>query len=155
VHRHLSSQKRRDQYSESSFWETEAGSVWLRLLVFAAIYYFGLQCGVGAGKLSQFFELIRIHDHVGVSESALRTRRIRQMELLLPEFQATCEQNTNQQKRKAVVAMDETFFGDFLILVLMDLSSCYLLLATCYLLLEDISDDRRFKTWYAFRSAGN
>jgi len=38
-----------------------------------------------------------------------------------------------------VVAMDETFFGDFLILVLMDLSSGYLQL-------EDISDDRRFET---------
>jgi len=37
-----------------------------------------------------------------------------------------------------VVAMDETFFGDFLILVLMDISSGYLLL-------EDISDDRRFE----------
>ena len=64
------------------------------------------------------------------------------MELLLPAFQAACEQNANQQKRKAVVAMDETFFGDFLILVLMDLSSGYLLL-------EDISDDRCFETWYA------
>ena len=37
--------------------------------------------------------------------------------------------------------MDETFFGDFMILVLMDLSSGYLLL-------EDISQDRRFDTWF-------
>ena len=37
--------------------------------------------------------------------------------------------------------MDETFFGDFLILVLMDLSSGYLIL-------EDISHDRRFDTWF-------
>ena len=37
------------------------------------------------------------------------------------------------------MAMDETFFGDFMILVLMDLSSGYLLL-------EDISQDRRFDT---------
>jgi hypothetical protein len=35
------------------------------------------------------------------------------------------------------MAMDETFFGDFMILVLMDLSSGYLFL-------EDISQDRRF-----------
>ena len=113
----------------------------MRLLVFAVIYYFGLQCGVGAGKMSLFFKLIRIHHHVGVSEEALRTR-MRQMELLLPTFQAACEQQASNQKRKAVVAMDETFFGDFLILVLMDLSSGYLLL-------EDISDDRCFETWYA------
>jgi hypothetical protein len=113
----------------------------LRLLVFAVLYHFGLECGVGAGKLSRFFKLIRIHHHAGVSEGALRTR-IQQMELLLPQFQATCEQQASKQTRKAVVAMDETFFGDFLILVLMDLSSGYLLL-------EDISDDRRFETWYA------
>ena len=113
----------------------------MRLLVFAAIYQFGLECGVGAGKLSLFFKLIRIHDHVGVSESALRTQ-IQQMEQLLPQFQAACEQQANTQKRKAVVAMDETFFGEFLILVLMDLSSGYLLL-------EDISDDRCYETWYA------
>jgi hypothetical protein len=141
VHRHLRAQKRRNRHPESVFWETEAGSAWMRLLVFAAIYQFGLECGVGAGKLSLFFKLIRIHDHVGVSESALRTQ-IQQMELLLPQFQAACEQQANTQKRKAVVAMDETFFGEFLILVLMDLSSGYLLL-------EDISDDRCYETWYA------
>jgi len=141
VHRHLRGQKLRNRHPESFFWETEAGSAWLRLLVFAVLYLFGLECGVGARKLSRFFKLIRIHHHVGVSEAALRTR-MQQMELLLPQFQETCEQQANQQKRKAVVAMDETFFGDFLILVLMDLSSGYLLL-------EDISDDRRFETWYA------
>ena len=121
MHRHLRAQKRRNQHPESFFWETEAGSAWLRLLVFAVLYLFGLECGVGARKLSRFFKLIRIHHHVGVSETALRTQ-IQQMELLLPQFQETCEQQVNQQKRKAVVAMDETFFGDFLILVLMDLS---------------------------------
>ena len=127
VHRHLRAQKQRNQHPESFFWETEAGSAWLRLLVFAVLYLFGLECGVGARKLSRFFKLIRIHHHVGVSETALRTQ-MQQMELLLPQFQAACEQQVNQQKRKVVVAMDETFFGDFLILVLMDLSSGYLVL---------------------------
>lgn len=141
MHRHLRAQKLRNRHPESFFWETEAGSAWLRLLVFAVLYLFGLECGVGARKLSRFFKLIRIHHHVGVSEAALRTQ-MQQMELLLPQFQEACEQQVNKQKRKAVVAMDETFFGDFLILVLMDLSSGYLLL-------EDISDDRRFETGYA------
>jgi hypothetical protein len=36
--------------------------------------------------------------------------------------------------------MDETFFGSLLILVLMDLSSGYLLM-------ESIEDDRSFDTW--------
>jgi hypothetical protein len=35
VHRHLRSLKLRNRHPESFFWETEAGSAWLRLLVFA------------------------------------------------------------------------------------------------------------------------
>lgn len=50
------------------------------------------------------------------------------MEKLLPLFQQRCENEASIQSRKAVVAADETFFGDFLILVLMDLSSGYLIL---------------------------
>ena len=118
MHRHLRAQKLRDRPPESFFWETAAGSAWLRLLVFAVLYLFGLECGVGARKLSRFFKLIRIQHHVGVSEAALRSR-MQQMELLLPQFQEACEQQVSKQKRKAAVAMDETFFGDFLILVLM------------------------------------
>lgn len=109
--------------------------------MFAVLYLFGLECGVGADKLSRFFKLIRIDTHVGVSPSVLR-RQLNQMELLLPQFQAACEKQVKEQSRKAVVAMDETFFGEFLILVLMDLRSGYLLL-------EEISEDRRFDTWYA------
>ena len=94
----------------------------VRLLVFAVLYLFGLECSVGVRKLSRFFKLIWIHHHVGVSKAALRTR-MQQLELLLPQFQEACEQQVNKQKRKAVVAMVETFFGDFLILVLMDLNA--------------------------------
>jgi hypothetical protein len=52
--------------------------------------------------------------HVGLSEAALRSR-LQQMELLLHQFQEVCEQQVNKPKRKAVAAMDETVFGDFLI----------------------------------------
>ncbi len=59
--------KRRNQHPESYQWETEAGSAWLRLMVFAALYCFGLKSGVGANTLSLFFKMIRIDTHVGVS----------------------------------------------------------------------------------------
>jgi hypothetical protein len=121
-------------------WETEAGEAWLRQLTFAVLYIFGMECHVGAGKLAQFFKLIRIDTHVGVSPSAL-SWQLNHMESLLPLFQQQCEKDASAQPRTAVVAMDETFFGDFLILVLMDLSSGYLIL-------EDISHDRRFDTWF-------
>jgi len=140
VHRHLQAKEERNQHPESPLWETEAGDAWLRLMVFSTLYQFGLKCGVGADNLSQYFEMIRIQTHVGVSPSALLTQ-LKQMELLLPKFQEECEKNLTKTLRKSVVTMDETFFGDFLILVLMDLRSGYLLL-------EEISDDRRYDTWY-------
>jgi len=109
-------------------------------LVFATLYIFGLKSGVGADTLSQFFKLIRIDTHVGVSASALRTQ-MQLMESLLPQFQASCEQMIEKQPIKITAGLDETFFGDFIILVLMDLRSGYLLL-------EEITEDRCFDTWY-------
>ncbi len=140
VHRQQKAQAQRNQHPESALWETEAGEAWLKLLMVAVLYSFGMECHVGADKLSRFFKLIRIDTHVGISPSALR-QQLSRMESLLPLFQQRCESGVSAQPRSAVVAMDETFFGDFLILVLMDLSSGYLIL-------EDISHDRRFDTWF-------
>ncbi len=106
----------------------------------AVLYSFGMESHIGADNLSRFFKLIRIDTHVGISPSALR-QQLSRMDSLLPLFQQQCESRVSASIRSAVVAMDETFFGDFLILVLMDLSSGYLLL-------EDISHDRRFDTWF-------
>ena len=141
IYRYLQALVRRNRHPESVLWETEAGATWLRLLVFAVLYTFGLQCHVGAETLSVFFTLIRIDTHVGVSDTALLTQ-LRQMEALLPVFQQQCEASIPSQTRKSVLAADETFFGKIMILVLMDLSSGYLLL-------ESIQDDRSFDTWFA------
>jgi len=59
--------------------ETEAGDAWLRLLVFAVIYKFGIGGGIGAEKLSSFFKLIRLDTHIGVSPSAAG-QQLKQME---------------------------------------------------------------------------
>jgi hypothetical protein len=85
--------------------------------------------------------MIRIQTHVGVSPSALLFGQLKKMELLLPKFQEECEKSVTKTSRQSVVTMDETFFGNFMILVLMDLRSGYLLL-------EEISDDRCYETWY-------
>lgn len=140
VHRHIQAKNKRNKHPESGLWETEAGGIWLRLLVFATIYLFGIKSGVGAETLSQFFKMLRIDSHIGVSPSALRTQ-MNKMEELLPQFQAECEKNIGQQTRKVVAGLDETFFGEFLILVLMDLNSGYLLV-------ETIAEDRCYDTWY-------
>lgn len=137
----LQAQEERHLHPESSHWETEAGYAWLRLMVFAALYQFGLKSGVGAEALSQFFKTIRIDKHVGVSPTVLRDQ-LTKIEILLPQFQAECENSLAKQTRKIVAGLDETFFGDFMILVLMDLRSGYLVL-------EEITEDRCFDTWYA------
>ncbi len=141
VHRHLKALAHRNRHPESEFWETEAGAAWLRLLALSVLYSFGLQHHVGADTLSDFFKLIRIDTHAGFSPGALRTQ-LRQMEALLPAFQQSCEASAPPPAGKAVVAADETFFGELLILVLMDLSPGYLLL-------ETIQGDRSFDTWFA------
>ena len=110
-------------------------------MVFATLYQFGLKSGVGAEALSQFFKTIRIDKHVGVSPTVLRDQ-ITKLEILLPQFQAECENSLSKQTRKIVAGLDETFFGDFMILVMMDLRSGYLLL-------EEITEDRCFDTWCA------
>jgi len=81
VHRHLQALTRRNRHPESALWETEAGAAWLRLLVFAALYSFGLRHPVGADALSDFFKLVRLDSHAGFSPGALRTQ-LRQMDAL-------------------------------------------------------------------------
>jgi len=133
--------ERRNQHPESSLWETEAGNDWLKLLVLATLFQFGLKSGVGADNMSLFFKMIRIDTQLGLSASSLR-KLMNDMESLLPQFQEMCEKSINKQTHKIVAGLDETFFGDFMILVMMDLRSGYLLI-------EDITEDRCFDTWYA------
>ena len=107
----------------------------------AVLYKFGIQHHVGADALSDFFKMIRINTHVGVSPSAM-LNQLKRMEELLPTFQQQCEASIPPGTRKAVLAADETFFSQMMILVLMDLSSGYLVL-------ESIENDRSFDTWFS------
>ena len=134
-------QERRNLHPESAFWETKQGEDWLRLLTMAVLYKFGIQHHVGADALSDFFKMIRINTHVGVSPGAM-LNQLKRMEELLPTFQQQCEASAPPGTRKAVLAADETFFSQMMILVLMDLSSGYLVL-------ESIAADRTFDTWFS------
>ena len=141
AHRHLQGQKHRDQYPESHFWETEAGAAFLRRLCCAVVYQFGLKNHIGAGQLSEFFHLIRIDIHVGVSESALR-QQMRELEAELVRFQQQQEAEALCPVPERTVAVDETFFSQLMILVMMDLPSGYLLL-------EEPAPDRSYEIWNA------
>ncbi|MFZ2450495.1 MAG: hypothetical protein WAW36_08250 [Methylovulum miyakonense] len=140
VHRHQKAHQRRTRHPESAFWETEAGASFLTRLVSAVLYHFGLKNHIGAEQLSDFFRIIRIDTHVGVSPAALHTR-LRLMERLLPIFQAECEQSATCPTPQRTVAADEVFFDKMMVMVLMDLTSGYLLV-------EEPADDRSFVTWH-------
>jgi hypothetical protein len=144
VARSLTALSKRDKYPESRLWETEEGQAWLRRMVIAMLYEFGVKGNQGAERMSEFLKRIRVDTHVGSSPSALRNI-VQQLEKALADFQR--EQETQQAEpegsvREIVASGDETFFNDEMVMVLMDLTSGYLLL-------EEEAADRSYKTWEA------
>jgi len=99
VARSLEAVSKRNKYPESQFWETEAGHVWLCLLVVGMLYVFGLKGNQGAERMSEFLKLIRVNSHVGVSPSALRAM-MSKMEELLVEFGRMQEEKQRQKEKQ-------------------------------------------------------
>jgi DNA-binding transcriptional ArsR family regulator len=128
------------QVPEAELWEQERGAQWLRVLVLAVLLVFGLKGGVGVERISEFFHRIRLERYLAVSPSALRSLRA-QMEAVILAYQAEQEQRLGQaeQRVKIIAGADETFF-DHVILVMMDLASGYLVL-------EEVAEDRTYGTW--------
>ncbi len=126
VHRLYHRIVNRNQNPESSLWETREGQEWLRLLVLATIFIFALQGGIGCERLSQFFHLLRLHRHIGVSPTALRSLRAR-MESVIIDYQQQQNEVLSQISSDVEVclAADETFF-EGVILVMLDLPSGYI-----------------------------
>ena len=141
VHRHLQAINRRDCYTESSLWETEAGRNWLIRLVVATLFVFGLKRGVGAETLSEFFSRLHLEAHVGCSPNALR-KVMHTLERLLLDTAAAWEKEgiAHGEIRPVIGAVDETFLQRMM-LVFMDLASGYLLM-------EEVAVDRSYDTWY-------
>ncbi len=142
VDRSLKAMNRRNKHPEADFWETEEGQAWLRIMVLAVLYVFGIKGNQGAERMSEFFKCIRVDSHVGSSPSALRNM-IGQMEKLLVEFQQRQEAQQREKEEEGcdiVAAGDETWFNGKMVLVLMDLCSGYLIM-------EEEAEDRSYATW--------
>ena len=140
VHRHQQAIIRRNRYAESELWETAAGGQWLKLLVLGTIYTFGIKCGIGVETMSEFFYLLQLPMQIGVSPSALHKLEVEVRERILQYQQQ--QQLTLGQSQTAIeicAAADETAFEQD-VLVLMDLSSGYILL-------EEQVDNRQYETW--------
>ncbi len=139
VSRSLQRVNQRDQYAESHLWETEEGQEWLRRLVIAMLYEFGMKGNQGAERMSKFLKHIRVNTHVGVSPTALR-HMMKLLEEHLVTYQRAQEALHRDTEQEIVAAGDETWLGDKMLLVLMDLSSGYLVM-------EDEAEDRCHETW--------
>ena len=140
VQRHLTSQFRRQQYPESQMWETEAGQDWLRLLVFGAIYCFGIKRGIVAGSLSEFFHLLRLEQQIGCSPSAIRAMEVQLKTKIIDYEQAQSKECHRATPISICVGADETFFG-LPILVAMELASGFIFS-------EVESENRTYETWW-------
>ncbi|MBD2775282.1 helix-turn-helix domain-containing protein [Iningainema tapete] len=76
VHRHLQAMAARQQQPGGALWELESGQQWLRVLVCAVVYLFGVQQGIGNERLSEFFHLVHLERHIGVSPTAIAGNKI-------------------------------------------------------------------------------
>lgn len=142
VQRHKQAMERRNLYPESWFWETQEGRTWLVRLVVATIYTFGFQRGVGTQTMSTYFVRLHLEEQVGCSPNALQ-RMMKRLEPLILETAKTWESEASAtgEVRDLIGAVDETFL-EYMMLVLMDLHSGYILL-------EEVAEDRTYTTWKA------
>lgn len=141
VHRHCVSLQKRVSSVGHSFFETEEGAAWLHRLFFAVIFVFGIQCNIGAETLSLFFGIITLTHYVSSSTSALRTAKnaVRKVinEYDDEQMKVVMEACKNKELH---LGGDETFFDNTTFLVMMELTSGFILT-------EAKADDRTFKTW--------
>ncbi len=86
VARSIETVSKRDKYPAAHLWETEAGQEWLRRMVIAMLYEFGMKGNQGAERMSEFLKRIGVDTHVGVSPTALR-RMMGVIEEVLANFQ--------------------------------------------------------------------
>jgi hypothetical protein len=141
VHRHQQALKKEHQYPEAELWRTDIGEQWLKRLVVATIYVFGLKRGVGAESLSEFFYKLGLEPFVGVSVSSLRNLQNVLEESILgyQQVQQECLSQACQSLPALCVGVDETWF-ESTVLVMMELS-------TGYLLVEETAANHRYETW--------
>lgn len=140
VHRLQQAMDRRNSHPESWVWETAEGRQWLRRLVVATLYIFGLKRGVGMETMSEFFAHLHLEAQAGCSPSALRSV-MQALEAAVLETAEAWEKDgcTKDEVREIIGAVDETFL-ERMMLVCMDLK-------TGYLLLEEVAADRTYTTW--------
>jgi hypothetical protein len=127
----IAQQDKRLTDETSHFLESEAGELFIKRLVVSTIYTFCIKGGVGANRVEEFFERIKIYSHVGISERSV-LRVLQQIEQAILEYKSLQESDlvasgAYRQKLQVSLGLDETWLDDML-LVCQDLISGYLFL---------------------------
>ena len=105
------------------------------------MFVFGIKSSVGAERLSEFFQRVRLERYVGSSPTALRQLRTQLEEAILAyRTEQGALLRHAEQEVTICAGADETFF-DQVVLVMMDLVSGYIIL-------EETAEDRRYVTWH-------
>ncbi len=111
VQRHQQAIVRRNQHPESQWWETEAGSAWLKRLVCGISFFFGIKHGIGVGELSQFLKAMRLELHVECSPSTLANLQ-QDVKQTIEAYKAAQSKHCQPQQGQGIcVGSDEVFFG--------------------------------------------
>ncbi len=144
VHRHKIKQQERIEFIGNSFFETEAGLEWMHRLFFAVIFVFGIQSGVGSETISVFFNLILLKKYVATSSSCIRDMK-QMVRVLIDKYGARqIDKVLRACKDKELhLGGDETFFGESLFLILMELTSGFIFT-------EALVKDRKYNTWQKY-----
>jgi len=127
----IAQQNKRLTDETSHFLESEAGELFLKRLVVSTIYTFCIKGGVGASRVEEFFERIKIYSHVGISERSI-LRVLRQIEESILEYKKLQDSDLAAssaycKELQVSLGLDETWLDEML-LVCQDLISGYLFL---------------------------
>lgn len=129
----IAQQDKRLTDQTAHFLESEAGELFLKRLVVSTIYTFCIKGGIGAGRVEEFFERIKIYSHVGISESSI-LRVLRQIEQAILMYKSLREEDLKvsgaySEELQVSLGIDETWLDEML-LVCQDLISGYLFLSS-------------------------
>jgi hypothetical protein len=127
----LAQQDKRLTDETSHFLESEAGELFVKRLVVGTIYTFCIKGGVGASRVEEFFERIKIYSHVGISERSI-LRILQQIEQAILAYKDLQESDlvasqAYGKELQVTLGLDETWLDEML-LVCQDLISRYLFL---------------------------
>jgi len=142
VHRHKVNYQKRIHSVGHDFFETDFGCDFLNRLILAVVFVFGIQTGVGSETIFLFFNLLPIGDYAGTSVSSLRKMKQKMRGLIEVYGEAQMVTILKCCKdRELHLGGDETWCGNSLFLVLMELSSGFIFT-------EESVENRTEKTWW-------